>query len=518
MVSTRNKTTNNKQKSTAKQIAKKDKSFQIRVKIKKVQKWMELRSSIESASEEQKPQLKQKLTTFLLTLNTEPHSATRKLRKWKQRIELFENAPNKDHNRLPSNSNTKPNPTNPPAGVRVLSPIPLNGDTKQAFNKFVQLLQHEKTLNSDVAVDINNATKISIYNITDNDKHADRNYKALVKHLVANKITNRQHVKQLPSFDTILQLSRDTLHSDATLSSMTIETLDLLVYDPKHQEHNFPQPIHSDTPATSNTEFGDKMQFSIMLTDGSKHTTFYNTDHVPKITSPEWFAEKYELPPSILSRNKKVQQHIRQWGRLLGATPEYRVTKPAEQFSSVAMDGGVPHCSPGANNKFRVVLFGTATKVVSTSPSMVYDDDQMSIERFWLIIIECLTKKLRSKEEHKKILQKLYETFAMAIVNSASQGAFDATLLTPNNPDASKYTLRNPYFKAVVKQLADKALQAYDNPNNTQLKKERDEMVTLVKYFDVHFTRKFPPTPDTNGKRKRREPKQQGKTKKVKAN
>ena len=101
MVSTRNKTTNNKQKSTAKQIAKKDKSFQIRVKIKKVQKWMELRSSIESASEEQKPQLKQKLTTFLLTLNTEPHSATRKLRKWKQRIELFENAPNKDHNRLP---------------------------------------------------------------------------------------------------------------------------------------------------------------------------------------------------------------------------------------------------------------------------------------------------------------------------------------------------------------------------------------------------------------------------------
>jgi len=93
MVSTRNKTTNNKQKSTAKQIAKKEKSFQIRVKIKKVQKWMELRSSIESAGEEQKPQLQQQLTTFLLTLNTKPKSATRKLRKWKQRIALFENAP-----------------------------------------------------------------------------------------------------------------------------------------------------------------------------------------------------------------------------------------------------------------------------------------------------------------------------------------------------------------------------------------------------------------------------------------
>ena len=64
MVSTRNKTTNNKQKSTAKQIAKKDKSFQIRVKIKKVQKWMELRSSIKSASEEQKPQLKTKINNI----------------------------------------------------------------------------------------------------------------------------------------------------------------------------------------------------------------------------------------------------------------------------------------------------------------------------------------------------------------------------------------------------------------------------------------------------------------------
>lgn len=362
--------TTTKQKSTKAIAPKQVFGIAISDKSQMVETWMALRNDIRSAkSTNNKEELSKKegeLNTFLSTLNkNNPKSAERKLREWNKKKELFHSASEQQHKRLPANTHNK---NLPPKGVRVLPPINHTDILKQKVNNLLQLLQHKETLDGiTLATDINNAIKISIFNVNTNDP--GKNYKQLIKHFVSNKIIKQSEVKDLPSIEDIKSLTTDTIKSDDTLSSMNIQSMDLLIYEPRHEEHNFPQPIHSDTPAMSATEFEDQMQFSLMLTQDCQHTTFYNTNHVPKITCTEQFAQKYNIPHSILSKKKEVIQHIQQWGRLLEATQNHCVSMPSEQFSLVVMDGGVPHCSPGALGKFRVIVFGTASKETSTNPS-----------------------------------------------------------------------------------------------------------------------------------------------------
>ena len=119
----------------------------------------------------------------------------------------------------------------------------------------------------------------------------------------------------------ILTLVRSTMQSDNTFkrsedseTEMLLETMDILCYYTNNKEYSHPQPIHSDTPATSPNEFGDTLQFCMTLTDHSPNTTFYHTKD--KITDIKQFATNFGLPPALLSKNKVVSNHISQWGRI----------------------------------------------------------------------------------------------------------------------------------------------------------------------------------------------------------
>ena len=409
-----------------------------------------------------------------------------KVNKWIKELKKFEDA-DPNSKRVPPQQQSKCN------GVKIIPPIPLQiheyVDVQTKMDNLVTCLNSpqfgELTLSTIKWIhDINNSIKFEIYNVK--CKKRKQPYETLIKEIRSRlKNTHNTELNNLPDLEEILTLVRSTMQSDNKFkrsedseTETLLETMDLLCYYTNNKDHSHPQPIHSDTPATSPKEFGDTLQFCMTLTDDSPLTTFYHTKD--KITNIKQFATNFGLPPALLSKNKVVSNHISQWGRITYATPKNKISGTAPKFTLTVMDGGTPHRSPGGD-AFRAVLFGTAKSndAGGGNTNGVYENDQMTRERFWLIMIDKLVPKLTNgmhnseDYDNEQVIQHLYLQFAKAVYDSGSERSYDGTLLNNNTPDGTTNTLKDDYFCNLTKKIAIQALATTEGNNDSKEKAEQ---------------------------------------------
>lgn len=226
-----------------------------------------------------------------------------KVNKWIKELNKFRDADPNSKRVPPQQQSTKAK--NKCNGVKIIPPISLQKhsgtkvDVETKMDNLVTCLNSPQigklTLSSITWIhDINNSIKYEIYNVK--HKEGKQPYEKLINELCRRlKKTHKTELNNLPDLEEILTLVRSTMQSDNTFkrsedseTETLLETMDILCYYTNNKEYSHPQPIHSDTPATSPNEFGDTLQFCMTLTDHSPHTTFYHTKD--KITDIKQFA------------------------------------------------------------------------------------------------------------------------------------------------------------------------------------------------------------------------------------
>ena len=181
---------------------------------------------------------------------------------------------------------------------------------------------------------------------------------------------------------------------------------------------------------------------------------------------------------TVKEQGSVVSNHIFQWGRITYAKHENNISGTAAKFTLAVMDGGTPHRAPGGD-AFRAVLFGTAKSndAGGGNTNGVYENDQMTRERFWLIMIEKLVPKLTNSMhnnedyDNQQVIQHLYLQFAKAVYDSGSEGSYDGTLFYNNTPDGTTNTLKDEFFCNLTKKIALQALATTTGNNDSKEKR-----------------------------------------------